>query len=59
MFNQINIRKKEQTLNFELRGDDLKIINDIKKYIPLTEREDIWSWICYLENEIKDLHGQD
>ena len=38
-----------KVVNFELRGDDLKIINEIKKYIPL-EREDVWSWICYLEN---------
>lgn len=45
----------KKAINFELRGDDLKIINDIKQYVPLLEREDIWSWLCYLEGEIKDL----
>lgn len=40
-------------MEFELRGDDLKILEEIKKYIP-SEREDIWGWLCYLEAEIKE-----
>lgn len=43
---------KSKLFSLEIRGDELKIINDIKKYIP-NHREDIWSWICYFENEIK------
>lgn len=53
------ITKKPKTIDNEnnikkikLRGDDIHILNDIKEYIPI-EREDIWSWICYLENIIK------
>jgi hypothetical protein len=42
-----------EEIKFELRGDDLKMIEAIKDYIPLFEREDIWSWLCYLENTIK------
>lgn len=44
----------DDLLLFELRGDELKILNETKKYIP-TEREDIWSWICYFEKSIKDM----
>lgn len=40
-------------MDIELRGDDLKIINEIKKYVPVN-REDIWSWLCYIQNSIKD-----
>lgn len=46
---------RDEVLNFELRGDELEIIKDIKNYIPLEEREDIWSWLCYFENEIQTL----
>lgn len=46
------MENEEKIIQFDLRGDDLKMINDIKDYIP-TDREDIWGWLCYLENEIK------
>lgn len=41
----------EQETTFELRGDEQHIIEEIKKYIPI-EREDIWSWLCYFQNEL-------
>lgn len=43
---------KVNTIKELMRGDDIEIINSIKDYIPI-ERQDIWSWICYLENQIK------
>lgn len=54
------VAKKPKTINkesnnikkIETRGDDIEIIDSIKDYIPI-ERQDIWSWICYLENQIK------
>ncbi|WP_346938090.1 hypothetical protein [uncultured Clostridium sp.] len=54
------VEKKPKTINkennnvkkIETRGDDIEIIDSIKDYIPI-ERQDIWSWVCYLENQIK------
>ncbi|MDK7418609.1 hypothetical protein ABR763_22435 [Bacillus cereus] len=40
-------------MEFDLRGDEIEIIESIKSYVPI-EREDIWSWLCYLEVEIKE-----
>ncbi|MDP7981383.1 hypothetical protein [Bacillus multifaciens] len=40
-------------MKFDLRGDEIKIIEAIKEYVPI-EREDIWSWLCDLESEIKE-----
>lgn len=37
---------------FDLRGDEPKIIQDIKGYIPV-EREDIWGWLCYFQRELE------
>lgn len=45
-----NERKlKARAIEFELRGDDREIIHEITQYIPI-EREDIWSYLIYLEN---------
>lgn len=43
----------EEVLPFELRGDEQNIIEDIKNYIP-SDREDILSWLCYFQGELKD-----
>lgn len=53
--------KKEETVYdipidkeivFPLRGDDLKMIEAIKEQFDF-DREDVLSWLCYLENTIK------
>lgn len=41
----------DKIMKFELRGDEKEMIDAIKDYIP-SEREDIWSWICYFQNEL-------
>lgn len=42
----------DKLVKFECRGDELKIINDIKSYFN-SDREDILSWLYYIEGEIK------
>ncbi len=40
-------------MELNLRGDELKIIEAIKEYVPI-EREDVWSWLLYVEFEVKE-----
>lgn len=47
-------KEQEGILSFDLRGDELEIIESIKTHIP-SIREDIWSWLCYLQGEIEEL----
>lgn len=42
-----------KTIKFELRGDDLQMIDKIINKIDI-ENEDIHSWLCYLKNEVID-----
>lgn len=44
----------DSVLKFELRGDDYKMLEDLKKYIS-EDREDLLSWISYIQSDIFDL----
>lgn len=52
-FAQCIQKQINKSINFELRGDDLQMIKKIKQYTAI-ENEDVYSWLCYLENEIKE-----
>lgn len=41
-------------LNFELRGDDFKVLEELKTFIP-KDREDLLSWVSYLQSDIFNL----
>ncbi|QUH21843.1 hypothetical protein [Alkaliphilus sp. B6464] len=43
----------QKFIKFETRDDDVKMITDALKYIPIA-REDIWGYLCYLRNEIAE-----
>src|SRR5690606_17758141 len=46
-------KQLNKTIKFELRGDDLQMIRKIKQYSSI-DNEDVYSWLCYLENKIKE-----